>query len=90
MEIIRVGSTAAAAVKLGKAFFTFFLCIYIAALEFVTDFRVDDAVIHVAHEELLVSHKLVAGIQISPGSHCQVFRAGTAAGQTFCHTGTAL
>lgn len=49
VEVVGVGRTSAAAVKSREAFFAFFLRIDIAALEFITDLRILDPVIYIAH-----------------------------------------
>lgn len=61
MEIIGVRSTSAAAIELGKTL-TLVLCIDITAFELVADIISYHTGIHIAHEELLVTHELVAGI----------------------------
>ena len=81
MELIRIRRAATAAIKFGKTFPALIFCIYIAALEFVSQFRILDSIINIAHQELLHTYKLMAGIQIAPGRHGQIFRTGTTAGQ---------
>ena len=66
LEVISIGSAAAAAVKSCKALLTFFLCINIAAFELILDLRVDDSRIHIAKKEFFISDKLMAGIKITP------------------------
>ena len=61
MEIIGVRSTSAAAIELGKTLLTLVLCIDITAFELIADIISYHTGIHIAHEELLVTHELVAG-----------------------------
>ena len=51
------------------------LCIHIARLEFIPDIRIHDARVHVAHKELLLTHKLMAGIEVPPWGNRQVLGA---------------
>ena len=90
MEIIGVRSTSAAAIELGKTLLTLVLCIDITAFELVTDIISYHTGIHIAHEELLVTHELMAGIQVSPGSNRQIFGTGSTAGESLGYAGTAL
>ena len=62
MEIIRVCRTAAATVESRKTVFTFFLCVYVAGTEFVTNIGTLDSIKNVTKKEFLFSYKLVARI----------------------------
>ena len=90
MEIIGVRRTSSATIELGKTLLTLVLCIDIAAFELIADIISDHTGIHIAHEELLITHELVTGIQVSPGSNRQIFGTGSAAGESLGYAGTAL
>ena len=72
VEVVGIGRTAATAVKSGKAIPTFVFRIDIAELELVADCRVGHARIHVAEQEIFVSYKLMARIEVAPRGNCQI------------------
>ena len=71
-EIVGIGTAAAAAVESGKAILAAFLCIYVAKLKLIAYFLIYNARIYVAQKELLISYKLMAGVEITPWSNCQI------------------
>ena len=60
------------AVESGKAILAAFLCIYVAKLKLIAYFLIYNARIYVAQKELLISYKLMAGVEITPWSNCQI------------------
>ena len=79
MELPGIGGAASAAVEPREALPALLLGVHVAELELVPDIRPGDALVHIAQQEALIPHKLVAGIEVSPGGHRQVLGAGAAA-----------
>ena len=72
MELIRIGRTAAAAIKSGKAVPAFFLGIHTAALKFCTNFGMLYTLIDIAEIIFRSAHKLMARIQITARRYRQI------------------
>src|SRR5699024_8439247 len=83
-----IGCASSAAVKSGEALPAVFFCINVAVLKFVLDLGMRNTVIHISHEELLFSHKLMAGIKIPPRRHREIFHSGSASGKPLVHAGS--
>ena len=77
--VVGVGSAAAAAIKPGKAVFTFLMSVNVAELEFVTDLLVSYAGEYISQQEAWFAYELMAGVEIPAGSDGHVFRSYAAA-----------
>ena len=66
MEIVGICRASAAAVELCKTVPAFFLCVDIAALKLVHDILTSNTLIHISHEKLFLTHKLMTRIEDLP------------------------
>ena len=72
VEFVRVRHASSAAVKSGKALPAAFLRVHAAPSELFRNLRFRDPLIYISHEELFLPYKLMAWIQVSPGSHSKI------------------
>ena len=86
--MVCVRRASAGAVQLCPAVGAFRVRINVAGAEFVLNLFVCDPVPYVAETEFFISHKLVAGIKITPRRDCHVLRPGAAAGYPLVNAGT--
>ena len=88
--MVGVGRAAAGAVELGPAVGAFGLGVDIAGGKLALYLRVIEPVPDIAQLEALLPHELVAGVQVAPGGHGHVLRAGAAAGDALVDAGPAV
>ena len=74
MEVVGIGCAAATAVESCKAVSALFFCVDVAELELIPDIRSGNSGVYIAHQEILLAHKLMAWIEIAPRGNCQVLR----------------
>ena len=89
-RVIGIGRAAAGAVESGPAVFTLGARIDIAEFKGIPQLCVRNPVPDIAHLIFGIVYKLVAGIEITRGSHSQVFRPGTASRNSLINAGPVL
>ena len=70
MEVVRIGCTSTTTIKSCKTFPALVLGIDIAGLELVTQVCIDHAIIHISHQKVGISNKLMARIKITCRCYC--------------------
>ena len=87
--MVGVGGAAAGAVKSCPAIAARLASVHVARGKLALLVGVGHALPHVAQLVGLVTHKLMAGVQVAPGGHGHVFGAGAAAGNALVDAGAA-